>query len=82
MEYNRVFKELTENSPEEIDAVGRILEKIANNILKNPSDLKYRTLLKENKTIKNKILSAKGGVDCLKLMGFQEVCILLILFHR
>lgn len=76
MDYNTVFQKLTENPPEVLDEVVRILEKVADNILKNSSDLKYRTLLKDNKTIKNKVLSIKGGVECLKLMGFQEVCIL------
>lgn len=75
MDYDVTFEKLKGNSPEVADETIRILDKIADNILRFPTDTKYRTLQKTNGTIRNKILLAKGGIDCLKLMGFQEVCI-------
>lgn len=73
MTYHSAFNKLRENSAEIIDDTFKVLLKIADNILKDPSNVKYRTLRKDNATIKNKVLAAKGGLDCLSLMGFQEV---------
>lgn len=67
------FDKLKGNSVEIIDETIRILVKIADNIIKDPLNLKYRTLQKDNITIKSKILSVKGGLECLLAMGFQEV---------
>lgn len=72
MDYNTVFNKLKENSKEVTDETIRILLKVADNILKDPTNLKWRTLQKENQIIKNKIVLSRGGVECLKLMGFQE----------
>lgn len=80
MDYNKVFNKLRENSGDICDETIRILLKIANNILKDPTNLKWRTLQKGNQAINNKIVLSKGGVDCLKLMGFQEVSPEKILF--
>lgn len=73
MSYNTTFNKLKENHSEIVDDVIRILEKIANNILKDPLNLKYRTLQKDNATIKNKIIATIGGIECMVLMGFEEV---------
>lgn len=75
MDYSVIFEKLRTNSAEVAIEIVRILEKIADNILKYPSDAKYRTLQKKNETIRNKIMSIKGGIECLKVMGFKEVCI-------
>uniref|UniRef100_A0A6P7FTI1 Peptide-N(4)-(N-acetyl-beta-glucosaminyl)asparagine amidase n=1 Tax=Diabrotica virgifera virgifera TaxID=50390 RepID=A0A6P7FTI1_DIAVI len=73
MGFEETFKQLEQNSPAVYQEAIRILTKIADNIIKNPSDLKVRTLQKSNITISSKILSIKGGKECLKLMGFEEV---------
>lgn len=73
MEYNKVFNLIAKNSIEVVDETIRILEKLADNIMKEPSNSKYRTLQKTNATIQTKIMSMKGGAECLKLMGFKEV---------
>ncbi|XP_050498889.1 peptide-N(4)-(N-acetyl-beta-glucosaminyl)asparagine amidase isoform X1 [Diabrotica virgifera virgifera] len=72
MGFEETFKQLEQNSPAVYQEAIRILTKIADNIIKNPSDLKVRTLQKSNITISSKILSIKGGKECLKLMGFEE----------
>lgn len=64
-----------ESNPKVVyENVSRILIKIADNILKQPNDLKLRTLQKTNATISQKVLAAAGGLECLKIMGFIEVC--------
>lgn len=75
MDYNATFEKLSGNSAEVAEETIRILDKIAANILRYPSDAKYRTLQKKNEAIRSKIISARGGIECLKLMGFKEVCI-------
>nr|XP_008195898.1 PREDICTED: peptide-N(4)-(N-acetyl-beta-glucosaminyl)asparagine amidase isoform X2 [Tribolium castaneum] len=72
MSAEEVFSKLRSNSEQNCDEAVRLLVKIAENIVKDPANLKVRSLQKSNSTIKNKILSVKGGSECLKLMGFQE----------
>ncbi|CAH1164743.1 unnamed protein product [Phaedon cochleariae] len=72
MGYKEVFEKLERNPQHVYDDAVKILCKIADNILKAPSDLKKRTLQKSNATISSKVLSVKGGAECLKLMGFSE----------
>lgn len=50
----------------------RILCKIADNVLENPSNETFRKLQKANLTIANKILCTEGGREFLTLMGFNE----------
>lgn len=75
MSPEEVFLKLRSNSDQSCDEAVRLLVKIAENIVKDPTNLKVRSLQKGNSTIKNKILAINGGTECLKLMGFQEVCI-------
>ncbi|CAG9861841.1 unnamed protein product [Phyllotreta striolata] len=71
-ELQEAFSKLTENDLEVFEEGLRLLTKIAENILKNPHNLKLRSLKKSNATISEKILAIKGGIECLKAMGFQE----------
>lgn len=73
MDFNEAFSKLHENSQSELEDAVRIFCKIADNILKDPKDLKVRTLQKNNSIIRNKIVHIRGGLQCLKLMGFEEV---------
>lgn len=74
MSFIAVFEKLSKNSPEALNEAVRLLCKIADNIINNPSNLKIRTLQKSNTTVSSKILSLNGGEDCLKYMGFIQVC--------
>lgn len=74
MSFEEIVVKLRSNSVEICDEVVRLLCKIADNIIKNPNNPKVRILQKNNSTIKNKVLAANGGLECLLLMGFQEVC--------
>lgn len=65
-------KIVNENSKSESDEALRLLSKIAENILKDPSNTKLRTLQKNNVTVSKKIIPVNGALECLHLMGFQE----------
>jgi hypothetical protein len=73
MSSEEVFQKLKSNSSSICEETVRILVKIVDNIVKDPNNLKVRSLQKSNSTVKNKILAIKGGLECLKLLGFQEV---------
>ena len=45
------------------------------NIISNADDLKYRTIKLNNKTIQNRLLSRKGGLEFLSAVGFRTVII-------
>lgn len=46
--------------------------KLLNNVVSNPSELKYRKINLANETIKAKIVSVQGGVALLKAAGFEQ----------
>lgn len=69
-----IISKLQRNPKDVYQEATRLLIKIAENILKDPLNQKLRTLQKSNATISGKILNVFGGVDCLLLMGFQDVC--------
>lgn len=55
-----------------IDAV-TILLKILDNIIREPNNVKYRTIRLENKTIKEKLLALVSMRELLEQIGFVEV---------
>ncbi|XP_018319742.1 peptide-N(4)-(N-acetyl-beta-glucosaminyl)asparagine amidase [Agrilus planipennis] len=67
-----VFSKLEQNNINTFQEAVRLLTIIADNILKDPANLKIRTLRKNNKIVKAGILDIIGGKDCLLLMGFVE----------
>ena len=67
------FRELLENSPDTFDSVSQLLLRIANNIVQEPKESKYRTLKMSTNTFQNKLLPVKGAVECLFAMGFEDV---------
>jgi hypothetical protein len=50
-----------------------ILVKLANNVLNNPKEEKFRTIKKSNKAIQAKLLSIKDVDEVIKAMGFTDV---------
>lgn len=68
-----VLSKLESNPKVVYEESTRLLIKIADNILKEPSNTVLRNLRKNNNTISSKLLDIYGGLDCLKLMGFEEV---------
>lgn len=74
MDFDDVLRKLFQENPKNAsDEALRLLSKIADNILKDPANLKLRTLQKNNVTVSKKILSIGRALECLKLMGFKEV---------
>lgn len=63
---------LEENPREVYLEVTSVLIRLANNVIKNPSDQKYRSIRLANPTVANKLLPAVGAMECLFEMGFKE----------
>jgi hypothetical protein len=63
-----------EENPEDVYLeTSSLLLKLVDNIIKNPSNPKYRSIRLSNPTVANKLLPAVGAMECLFEMGFQEV---------
>ncbi|XP_050295790.1 peptide-N(4)-(N-acetyl-beta-glucosaminyl)asparagine amidase [Anthonomus grandis grandis] len=67
-----LFRELNKNPKVQSENTVGLLTKIAENILNDPNNAKFRTLNKSNKKVFEQILQVKGGLLCLRLMGFKE----------
>lgn len=63
---------LCENSNEVFLDVAKLLLTYADNILRYPSEEKYRSIRIGNPTFSTKMLPVKGAVECLFEMGFEE----------
>uniref|UniRef100_A0A034V3S8 Peptide-N(4)-(N-acetyl-beta-glucosaminyl)asparagine amidase n=1 Tax=Bactrocera dorsalis TaxID=27457 RepID=A0A034V3S8_BACDO len=61
-----------ENSADAYLEATRILLVLIENVLKEPTNPKYRTIRLENKTIKEKLLSVAGIAQLLNAIGFQR----------
>ena len=67
------YGDMRTNDPEMFQPAASLLVKIANNILKDPFNLKYRQIRLANEKFMQKLLPAAGAVECLFAMGFEEV---------
>lgn len=63
---------LSENPTDVFLDVSKLLITYADNILRNPSEDKYRSIRIGNPTFSSKLLPVKGAVECLFEMGFEE----------
>lgn len=70
---NDSIRKLELNSDDVYNETVRLLVKIIDNVLKEPTNKKLRVLQRNNATIAKKILAVNGGLDCLKAIGFIEV---------
>ena len=66
-------KSLFKNPPDIALSTAEVLLKIANNVLNNLGDPKYRTLKVGNAIVSSKLLPVSGAMECLFEMGFEEV---------
>lgn len=66
------FVDFMTNKDEVFLSTGSILVKFANNVLKDPSNTKYRKIRLGNEIFMTKLLPVHGAVECLFGMGFQE----------
>jgi peptide-N4-(N-acetyl-beta-glucosaminyl)asparagine amidase len=63
-----------EENPEDVYLeTTSVLLKLVENVIKNPSNPKYRNIRLGNSTVANKLLPAVGAMECLFEMGFEEV---------
>ncbi|ELU02854.1 hypothetical protein CAPTEDRAFT_133674 [Capitella teleta] len=63
---------LIKNPPPVFLDVADLLLKFANNILKDPTNQKYRKIRVGNPTVERRLLPVDGAIECLFEMGFQE----------
>jgi peptide-N4-(N-acetyl-beta-glucosaminyl)asparagine amidase len=63
-----------EENPEDVYLeTTSVLLKLVDNVIKNPSNPKYRSIKLGNPTVSSKLIPAVGAMECLFEMGFQEV---------
>jgi peptide-N4-(N-acetyl-beta-glucosaminyl)asparagine amidase len=62
-----------ENTRAEFLAASELLLRLANNVISNPMETKYRRIRLSNPLLESKLLPVLGGLECLFEMGFQEV---------
>ncbi len=67
------FKEVIQNKNEAFLSASDLLIKIANNVIKDPQNPKYRSIRLDGKMFQSKLFHVPGAVDCLFQMGFEEV---------
>ncbi|CAM1295100.1 NGLY1 (predicted), partial [Pycnogonum litorale] len=63
---------LSNNATDQFIEAANVLLKIANNIVRDPENVKYRTIRLSNATVVNKLLPVNGAMECLFEMGFEE----------
>lgn len=66
---------LEDNPPDVYLESTEVLLRVARNILKEPSNPKYRSISLGSTVVTTKLLTASGAIECLFEMGFQEVII-------
>ncbi|XP_028926850.1 peptide-N(4)-(N-acetyl-beta-glucosaminyl)asparagine amidase [Ornithorhynchus anatinus] len=69
---SQAVAELCQNSPETFLEASKLLLTYADNIIRNPSDEKYRSIRIENTAFFTRLLPVRGAVQCLFEMGFEE----------
>lgn len=67
------LKDLEENSFDIYCKVSSIILKLLDNIIKEPTNPKYRRLRIGNATVSGTLLPAIGAMECLFYIGFKEV---------
>ena len=73
------FRDLLTNPREKFLSASELLIRFAENVLRDESNPKYRSVRLENKIFQEKILPVNGAVQCLFDMGFKEVIELLLM---
>jgi len=59
-------------TPDQQSCCLQTLHRLLTNVVGDPSNPKFRTLKKENKTIQTKIVNVPGGVALLQALGFED----------
>ncbi|XP_042882108.1 peptide-N(4)-(N-acetyl-beta-glucosaminyl)asparagine amidase-like, partial [Penaeus japonicus] len=71
-ELSNCVEMLLENDQELLEAALETLLKIAGNILRDPSNEKYRSVNLSSNVVEKKLIPAVGALEVLFLMGFEE----------
>lgn len=70
---------LNENSAQVKREAGEILLKLIGNVLREPNNIKFRSIKLSNPKIESKLLVAAGAFEILFSLGFEEVTELFLL---
>ena len=73
---------LLDNPPEVTKSAAEILVKLIGNVIRDPSNLKYRSVRLANPIIEANLLVATGAFEILFSVGFEEVPQLALLSER
>lgn len=65
----KLYKEMGKKR-ERLDGAIKLISKILKNIIENPDDEKFRSIKRDNPTIKDKLTGFKSGIEIIKLLGF------------
>ena len=71
--FKQCVKLLEENEESVLNEARNILSKLCNNILKYPTNARYRRVRLSNPIVISKLLPASGAIECLFEAGFMEV---------
>lgn len=58
--------------PSQLGEVYETLAKVLRNVYQNPTEPKFRTLKKENKTIQDKVCKSQAAISLLLAVGFED----------
>lgn len=72
LQFDRIGRTLALNKAAALTDLCSLLVKVCENVVKSPTEIKFRTLKMGNDTIKTRILDRSGGLDVLKLLGWQK----------
>ncbi len=74
-----MVKLLEDNDPQVLKEAGDILLRLIGNVLKDPQNVKYRSIRLSNPKIESKLLAANGAMEILFAVGFEEATDSLVL---
>jgi PUB domain len=73
--WEKCARMLSLNKREDLYDLLNLLQTLCQNILLNPTEPKFRSIKLNNKTIENRLINRKGGLEFLTAAGFKTVVV-------
>ena len=73
--WEKCARMLSLNKREDLYDLLNLLQTLCQNIILNPMEAKFRTIKLNNKTIENRLINRKGGLEFLAAAGFKTVVV-------
>lgn len=73
--WEKCARMLSLNKRDDLFDLLNLLQTLCQNILLNPMEPKFRTIKLNNKTIENRLINRKGGLEFLTAAGFKTVVV-------